>query len=141
VANPADIRQALAANLEPLGFQVAAYVLDNPTPPCAYVAGGPVDYDETMGRGHDTWTFTVYVMVGYASDIGAQQALDSMRMSHGPTSVKALLEQDRTLGGAAYSLRVPSCTGTRVYQLAGPAQSPAALGSEWTVEVLASGVS
>lgn len=141
MADPAAIRQGIAANLAALGFQVSPYVLDNPTPPCVYVAAGPCTYDETFGRGHDTWVWIVYVLVGYVGDVAAQQRLDAMRMSHGPTSVKTLIEADRTLGGAAYSLTVPEVTGMRVYSLAGPNQSPATLGAEWTVEVMASGTS
>jgi len=145
VAEPQLLREGLAANLLGLNggggleWQVSAYVLDNPTPPCVYIASGPVEYDKTMRRGHDDWRYTVYALVGYVSDIGAQQVLDTMLASAGPTSVKALVESDRTLGGAAYSLRVESNTGARVYTLAGPGQSPAVVGAEWTVFVMASG--
>lgn len=135
------LRAGLATNLSPLqgGMQVSAYVLDNPTPPCVYVANGPVEYDQTMGRGHDDWTFIVYGLVGYVSDIGAQMKLDEMLAPSGSRSIKALIESDRTLGGVAYSLRVPMVSGSRVYTLAGPGQSAPAIGAEWTVEIMVSG--
>ena len=142
MADPALMRAGLAANLSALnGVQVNAYVLANPTPPCVYVSSGPVEYDETMGRGHDTWTFIVYALVGYVSDIGAQKRLDEMLASHGAQSVKTLIESDRTLDGAAYTLTVPSVTGVRVYTLetGAGATIPPAIGAEWTVQVLASG--
>lgn len=139
MADPADLRRGLAANLSNLPWQISPYVLDNPSPPCVYIASGPIEYDQTMGRGHDNWEYLVYALVGYVSDIGAQMTLDTMLASAGPMSVKALVESDRTLGGAAYSLRVESSTGARVYTLAGPNQSAPALGAEWTVLVMASG--
>lgn len=145
MAQPVDLRTGLANNLRGintaggLDWQVSEYVLDAPTPPCVYIAGGPVAWDKTMGRAHDDWTYTVYAMVGYVSDIGAQLVLDTMLASAGPTSIKALVETDRTLGGAAYSLRVTETTGARVYTLAGPGQSAPVIGAEWTVLVMASG--
>ena len=64
MADPRLIRAGIAANLDPLDInQISAYVLDSPSPPCAYVRSGPVEYDLTYGRGYDTWTFIVYVLV------------------------------------------------------------------------------
>ncbi len=138
MADPALLRAGLAANLSSLDMQVSPYVLSSPTPPCAYVQSGPVAYDMSFGRGHDEWTFIVFVLVGYVHDIGAQMQLDGMRRSHGPTSIKTLLESDRTLGGAAFSLGVPSVTPERIYDVEGQA-APAVLGAEWTVVVQADG--
>jgi hypothetical protein len=129
------MRQGIADALEPMGIQVSPYVLYNPTPPCAYVQDGPVNYDASMGRGHDDWTFTVFVLVGMVSDIGSQMKLDSLRKSHGDMSVKALIEADRTLGGACIQARVPDVSGSRIYTLEGPP----VLGAEWTVLVMADG--
>lgn len=143
MATPADIRAAMADSLRPLGYQVSPYVLDNPTPPCAYVRSGPISYDKTMGRGHDDWEYIVTVLVGYVSDIGAQTKLDEFLASHGERSVKTLLESDRTLGGAVESLWVEETTGVRVYVVPPTitgGQSPAQIGAEWTVRVMASGV-
>jgi hypothetical protein len=137
MADPGDIREGLAASLASLDMQVSAYVLDSPTPPCAYVQSGPIDYDATFGRGVDVWTFTVFVLVGMVSDIGAQKQLDRMLMSHGATSIKTLLEADRSLGGVALSMSVTEVTGTRVYVL--DQQQQRVLGAEWTVIVNADG--
>lgn len=139
MAHPQQIREGLAANLASgdLDIQISAYALTNPTPPCAYVVSGPVNYDESMGRGHDTWTYTVVVLVGFVHDIGAQIALDEMLASHGTRSIKTLVESDRRLAGAVYSVSVVAASGARPYVLEG--QEGPSLGAEWTVEVVADG--
>ena len=131
------LREALAANLAGItGLQQSAYMLGNPTPPCAEVMPASIEYDKAMQRGLDTVNFTVRVYVGTTTDIGAQKRLDVMLDPAGSNSVKAAVESDRTLGGAAASLRVKSCSGYRIYQ--NQAGGPL-LGAEWAVEVLARG--
>lgn len=141
MATVEDIRAGIAANLSAItNCQVSAYVLSNPTPPCLYVKPDPDDgvvYDSSMGRGHDTWTFQVFGLVGAVADIGSQKRLDRWVDSAGAESVKAKLESDRTLGGAADFCRVVSCSGYSEYAVAG--LNTAVLGAVWTVEVLASG--
>lgn len=144
MADYTAIRTALAASLEPLVTsrqlsQADAYQLSSPSPPCAFVTVGPTTYDGAMGRGHDELTFLVVVLVGFSSDIEAQAALDQMLASSGPTSVKALIQADKRLGGACQTLRVTEATGPRLYALdttRGSTTAPA-LGAEWTVEILA----
>ena len=134
MADLTAIRQGLAAALEPLGFQVSPWVLSEPTPPCAYVTVGPEDYAQVMAGGHTELTFVVFVLVGMASEVGAQQQLDQMLDTEGAQSVKALLEADQTLDGAAFSVHVPSRTGERLYRRT---VSTPLLGAEWTVLVRA----
>lgn len=145
MATPGDIRLGLAHNLRSLPWQISPYVLDSPNPPTVYIASGPVQYDQTMddrsmgqkGR-HDDWTFVIFALVGYVSDVGAQMTLDDMLATGTAMSVKDLAESDRTLGGAATSVRVESVTGARVYTLGGPNVSAPVIGAEWTVMVMAS---
>lgn len=135
----AELRAGLAANLDTIpSTQVSAYMLSAPTPPSIYVYPQQVDYDGTMQRGMDAWTFTVQAFVGLTSDIGAQKKLDLMLAPTGTNSVKASVEADRTLGGKASDLRVTEATGYRVYTLEG-ARGPV-LGCEWTVDVIVDGV-
>lgn len=132
-----DLREALAANLATIpDLAESAYVLGNPTAPCAEVMPGPVTYDRTMQRGTDMLRFTIRVYVGASLDVAAQKRLDPMLNSSGPYSVKEAVEQDRTLGGLADHTRVTESTGYRIYAREG---TPALLGAEWTVEVLARG--
>ena len=131
------LREALAVNLAGIpGLQQSAYMLGNPTPPCAEVMPATIDYDVTMHRGLDRWNFTVRVYVGATTDIGAQKRLDLMLDSAGTYSVKAAVESDRKLGGDAADLRVKTCSGYRIYERQG---GGALLGAEWNVEVLARG--
>lgn len=127
-----DIRAGLAANLEAIqGLQVSAYALSNPTAPCVEIVPADIEYDGAFGRGHDSWTVTVRVFVGMASDVGAQKRLDLHLASSGADSVKAAVESDATLGGAVDDCRVTTATGYRVYGAEGRL-----LGAEWTVEAI-----
>lgn len=137
MAAPIDIRTELAASLSSLDMQISPYVLTQPTPPCAYVGLGPTEYDRSMRRGHDSWTFLVTVLVGFVHDIGAQMTLDAFLMSHGPTSIKTLIEADKTLDGTVIQAWVPSVSAPRVYQLEGIQH--AVIGAEWTVHAMADG--
>lgn len=137
-----DIREALADAIASVtlpgysDFQVSAYMLANPTPPCAWVVpGGPsgsIEYDKAMQRGLDQVPFTVQVFVPLTVGQAAEQLLDALIEPSGSSSIKAAIEADRTLGGACDSLRVRSCSGYRQYILDG---KPPQLGAEWLVDV------
>lgn len=132
-----EIREGLADALASIpDLQESAYLLANPTPPSAEVQPGPVEYDAAMARGSDRWTMTVRVFVGAVTDRGAQARLDKMLAPTGGYSVKAALQADRTLDGAAQTLRVVRCTGYRIFGREGAAP---VLGAEWEVDVIASG--
>jgi hypothetical protein len=139
-----ELRAALAGALDALVDSgdltlSSPYVLSSPTVPCAMVAIGPPEYDHAMGGGLDDLTFTVSIVVGMASELDAQEALDEFLSRGSDKFVKALLEADPTLGGRVDDLQVTAATGQRVYALdsASGAQSPPVLGCEWTVKVMA----
>jgi hypothetical protein len=133
------IRAALAAKLGTLdngNIQASPYLLSSPTPPAAHLFPAEVSYDEAMNRGLDQWDFTVQVFVGAITDVGAQQKLDLYLAPTGSSSVKTVLEQDRTLGGLV--------THTHVLRAAGPIMYLRDTGipllmSEWTVRIRAVG--
>lgn len=134
-----DIRNGLVTNLQPLiggspVGQISPYELANATPPCVYVTGGEIVYDEAMHRGLDRMTFTVIALVSQTVDIESQQLLDELREPTGTVSVKTLIESDPFLGGVVADLHVTNVSPPRMYE---PAAAPARLGCEWTVEVLA----
>lgn len=132
-----EIREGLAANLADIPrLQESAYLLSDPTPPCAEIEPGAIDYDAAFHRGMDIYTLTVRVQVGISTDKGSQKTLDRMLAPSGAYSIKAAIESDATLGGACDDLHVKSCSGYRVYARDG---NRAQLGAEWTVEVFASG--
>lgn len=131
----ADLRTALAATLADLpGVQENAYVMSNPTPPSAEIEPAPIDYDLAMQRGLDKWLFTVRVFVGATADLGAQKKLDAFIDPTGDSSIKTLIETDRTLGGVCDHVQVLKCSGYKTYQLAHNAGG-LWLGAEWTVQV------
>lgn len=132
----AEIREGLRARLDTItGLQASAYLLSNPTPPCAEIQPGEIEYDRAMARGMDGTQMTVRVYVGNTTDIGSQKRLDRMLAPAGADSVKAAIEADRTLGGVVDDLRVTRCSGYRVYSRAGMPNATV-LGAEWDIEVI-----
>jgi hypothetical protein len=130
------IRAGLARNLGVIdGWQVSAYVLTNPTPPCIHVFPAAATYDLAMVRGLDSLPFTIQALAGAFTDQAAQMNLDQLLAPYGPTSVKQAVEADRTLGGAAQSLQVTDSTG---YVQLVSGGSPTLMAS-WTVLILAKG--
>jgi len=121
-----------------VGVQSNAYMISAPTPPCFFVQPGEVDYNTTMQGGTYRWEL---VLTGLASlgstDVGAQKILDRWLARTGPSSVRAAIESDRTLGGVVQEVEVPSASGYRIYQRDG--SGGVALGAEWTVIVYARG--
>ena len=101
------LRIALAAQLATIrGLRTAATVPDNPAPPVAVIVPVNVEYDVSFGRGTDTYTFSVLLIVGRMSERAAQTTLDAYINPTGATSIKAAINTDPTLGGACQSARV-----------------------------------
>lgn len=110
-----DIRDGLAANLATIpGLRVSAWLPDNITPPMAVIAPPTIKYDQTMGanvHGLDEYTFTVSLLVNRDNPRTSQSLLDAYCSAVGTNSIKAAIESDRTLDGAAMDLRVTECLG------------------------------
>ena len=120
-----DLRVALAANLNAAladFCQVSAYALSQPTAPGVHVLPAEVDYHNAMRNGDETYWFTVQAFADFSADIGSQVNLDAMLAPTGDHSIKAALESDPTLGGAAYSVQVVSASGYRLVDRAGGGQ-------------------
>lgn len=102
-----ELRTGLATNLATItGLRTAATVPDNPNPPIAIILPQGVEYDNTFGRGMNTYTFAVTVIVGRVSERSGQNALDAYVSSTGSSSIKLAIESDKTLNGKAFDLRV-----------------------------------
>ena len=100
-----DIRGGLATRMATItGLRTSATVPDNPRPPVAVIFPDRIEYDLNARRGADRFYFTIMVLVGRADDRAAQNNLDTFVV--GPTSIKAAIEADRTLGGVADTCRV-----------------------------------
>lgn len=132
MSSVSEIRKGIAKNLQSIsGLRVSATFLDAPHPPVAMVLPDRIDYDLNANRGADTFTFTVSLLVGRADERSAQDKMDGYIV--GPKSVKAAIEADRTLGGAANTCRV---TEMRNYGQV-PVGESLYLGVEFEVEVVA----
>lgn len=103
-----DMRDGLAANIATLaGIRTYAEIPDQPNVPCAIVSLRDVNYDQAFQRGLAQYNFTITVVTGRASERTAQARLDSLA-SAGTAGMKYAIESDKTLGGAAYDVRVIS---------------------------------
>jgi hypothetical protein len=105
----ATIRTGLATNLATIsGLRTSATMPDAINPPIAIVMPDSISYDTTMGRGLDEYAFTILVVVGRADARTSQGSVDAFCNPTGASSIKTAVQSDRTLGGAASSLRVTS---------------------------------
>lgn len=107
MATISEIRSAIATNLSSIsGLRTSAYVPDQINPPVAIVEPVSIAFDTSMGRGLDTLTFKVTVLVGRQEERTAQTLIDAYCSSSGASSIKSAIELDRTLGGKANDLQV-----------------------------------
>ena len=106
-----SIRTGLATRLGTIsGLRTAATMPDLPNPPIAIVIPDSVNFDNAFGRGLDTLTFRIVVIVGRADERTAQNSIDGYCATTGASSVKAAIEGGKTLGGAAFDCRVTAMT-------------------------------
>ena len=131
-----SIRDGLKTNLETIsGLTAYEYVPDWIEPPIALVAPlNTLNYDSTMARGADTYEIPVIVYISRVDAQTSQDDVDAYLASTGATSVKAAIESDSTLGGAAMSVRVISATDYGEYEVT---QGTSFLGVTFNVEVIA----
>ena len=131
-----SIRDGLKTNLETIsGLTAYEYVPDWIEPPIALVAPiNSLNYDSTMARGADTYEIPVIVYISRVDAQLSQDTVDGYLASTGATSVKAAIESDSTLGGAAMSVRVVSATDYGEYEVT---QGTSFLGVTFNVEVIA----
>lgn len=98
-------------------LRVAPTIPDQIHPPMAVVSLDSITYDEAFNRGLDEYRFTITVVVGRAAERSAQNNLDAYLAPTGKQSIKTAVEGDRTLGGAAQTLRVTEMTGVSPAQI------------------------
>lgn len=101
----ANIRSGLASNLATIsGLRVSTDVPDQVNIPEAILQLGTINYDQAFQNGLVEYNFVVSVFVGRASDRTAQRKLDSYADT--TSGIKEAIESDKTLGGAAFDVRV-----------------------------------
>ena len=103
------LRTGLAARVATIsGMGAYDTIPATPQPPCVLVQLLSADYDQAMADGGMMVRFDLVLLacqVGTAYDV-AQDAVDQSLNSTGVLSIKAAVEADVTLGGAAYTSRV-----------------------------------
>jgi len=131
--NIGNVREGLRARLATIaGLRTFAEIPESIPVPCAIV-GTPSEilFDATLARTNDQATFPVRIMVARANDRSSQKALDVYLQSTGASSVKAVIEAESSLGGAANTVKVDRVSGIGVYTISGVDY----LGAEFSVRV------
>jgi hypothetical protein len=102
-----DLRQGLAEALRTIpSLRVYELLPDNPNPPGVAISLDRVVYDSVFARGCDEYEFTVHLFVARGDDRSAQVRIEDYVAGSGPSSIKAAIENDPTLGGVAQTVRV-----------------------------------
>jgi len=113
------IRDGIATNLRTIsGLRATSEIPDNPSPPQAVIQLQNVDYDGAFQGGLTTYSFLVTVLVGRAAERTAQNRLNGFA-STGSGGIKAAIESDKSLSGAAYDVRVETMTNISAVSLGG----------------------
>lgn len=100
MASLASIRTAVKTTLESAisGLQVHDLIPAKPVPPCVLVMPAEADFVVAMGRGTDTWTFELTVVVPTSDLVVGQALLDPYLTGDGSTSIREAIWNARTLG-------------------------------------------
>lgn len=119
MASLTNIRTELKNNLTNItSLSVYAYVPDMIEPPTAIVGVmDAIDYDASMQRGADKYEIPIYLYVSRVDAQDSQDTLDGYLASSGASSIKAQVESDSSLNGAAQSVRVVSASNYGVYTI------------------------
>ena len=126
-----DITDAIAARLRTIaGLNAYPYAPGTLAPPAAVVQlPREIDFDLVYGRGADTLTFPVMVLVGAVDERASQSNLS--RYLDPATGLKSVLDGD--LGGAVQDATVQRATGVGSYTVGGVDY----LGAVFELEVVA----
>ena len=135
MATFSSIRDGLKTRLATIsGVTVYDTVPDFLDPPAIIIAPfNTLNFDTTMARGADTYEIPVILYIQRVDAASAQDSLDAFLASSGGSSVKAAIEGDLTLGGAAMSARVVSATDYGEYEVS---QGTSYLGGTFNIEVI-----
>lgn len=99
-----EIAAAIQTRLETItGLRTAPFLADSISPPVALVAIEDVEYHGAFAGGDVVHTFTVYVIVGRASDRAGILAMEGYMSQAGATSIRGAIEADPTLAGVVGS--------------------------------------
>lgn len=116
----AALASTVAANVTVDGVPLAAFahMPDSIDPPLWISGQVEVDYDEVEEGGFDAVTVTGHLYTSTSDTVTGQRILDQLLARTGPTSIKAALEANQSLGGIATALHVQRFTGYGKYRIA-----------------------
>ena len=110
-ATVSDVKSALATKLGTIsGLRSYAYQPDNPAFPCAIPTLTNIEYHGAMGSGLVTYTFTISVIIGRVSERSSESKLNDYAAYTGASSIRKVLEEDGSLGGAVADTIVTSAS-------------------------------
>jgi hypothetical protein len=128
------IRTGLGNRLRTInGLRVAEHLPEQINAPLAVVQLERVEYHRAFAGGASEWQFVIVAVVGRMGERTAQQLLDDLMAWTGPRSLRAAIEADRSLGGAAQTSQVVAARGVRPFNVGDAAY----LGVEFEVTVIA----
>jgi|DEB3_MinimDraft_2_1074329.scaffolds.fasta_scaffold38726_2 ABC-type xylose transport system substrate-binding protein len=105
------VRDNLKTQLSSIsGLRIYDTVPDSINTPAAVVGMLDMDFDATMNRGYDRATLDVILITGRMSERSAQNTLDTYLSGSGNSSIKTVVEANKTLSGAVQTLRVTAAT-------------------------------
>lgn len=109
-----DIFRGLANALTAVpGLRVADHIPEQLNPPMAVIGLQSVTYHRAMSGGLSAWDYVVSAVGGRMGDRAAQIQLDGWMSYDGAQSIRAAIEDDRTLGGACSTLIVADMVAVR----------------------------
>lgn len=113
-----SVRAGLVTRLNTIaGLTALAYIPELVNPPIAIIDQLEIDFDAANARGLDMAHVDVVLIVQRMDVQSAQSALDDYLAGTGASSIKAVIEADKTLAGACSTLRVLSANpGTYISQ-------------------------
>lgn len=88
------------------GLRVYDFPSDRVEPPAAVLSLPETPYDVTLGGRSDELTFPLWVLVAKADDKAAYKEMIQYLEPEGTKSIRAVVEADRTLGGACDTVAV-----------------------------------
>lgn len=139
MASIADIRTGLKNNLTAAGLtDINLYTTSNPTPPCFELDLDPEGVEFNLAALGSLHRITMLVRAVFAESEEANARVDALIDGATGTDVKAAIERDQSLGGAAQAVE---CTGVVPRRWKSDTTGGLLIGAEWSVTVYATGTS
>lgn len=108
---PSTVRDNIKTQLSSIsGLRIYDIVPDSVNVPAAVVGLMDMEFDASFNRGFDRASLDLILITGRMSERSAQNSLDGFLAGSGSGSIKAVLENNKTLSGACQTLRVTTAT-------------------------------